>query len=217
MVTETDKPEIKKMVETKLEKIEPVVEETKQELEVVDYAMPDDTQKNMALAAEKMMEDLQAQMDEMRNEIEKLRIEKAQIVEEKKVYARELDAKEIELIEKQVSNTNAKQALREKIEAQKKFDNVMVRGKFLNQRAPGQAVKLTYMKYADDLAKWWTFEHNKIYTIPRGFADQINEYYAKIRFAPGEGPKTTQDGDMGEALDQTPIREQLYAFVPIGF
>lgn len=217
MVVETDKPGLKKIIEAEMPKVTPVVEEVKQELEVVNYQMPEEGQNNMVLAAEKMMEDLQSQMDEMRNEMEKLRVEKAQIIEEKKVYARELDDKEVVLVEKQINNTNKRQALKEKIEAQKKYDNVMVRGKFLNQRAPGQSVKLTYLKYDTDLAKWWPFEHNKIYTIPRGFADQINEYYANIKYNEGKGPTSIEDGAMGEALDHTPVREQIYAFVPVSF
>lgn len=164
------------------------------------------------------MEAIQQEMDQVRKELLELKEEKKQIEAEKKELSsrRELDADEIRIVEKQVNNSSKRQALREKIEAQKKYDSVMVKGKFLNQRAPGHSVKLPYMKYDTDLPKWWTLEHGQTYTIPRGFADQINEYYAKISYRERQGPIDNPD-DPGSALDHAPIREQIYAFVPLTF
>lgn len=108
----------------------------------------------------------------------------------------------------------------ELLEQQKAYDNVMVTGKFINQRAPGQSVKLTYHKYNTDPVKWYEFKHNQVYTIPRGFADQINEHYAKLIHAEGQragGKEVVTRTDGGFTELAAPIREQIYAFVPTNF
>lgn len=96
-----------------------------------------------------------------------------------------------------------------KVAEMKKHDDVPTRGKFMNLRAPGKSVKLTYVKYSTDAVKWWLFEHGKEYTIPRGFADQINEHYGKIQH------DKTDNENMAilESFEKDPI----YAFVPVSF
>src|SRR5208337_3979947 len=114
-------------------------------------------------------------------------------IEEKKIQlksmpAREIDEEEMLIIKKQVSGHSKNAGLKETIEKQKAYDNVQVTGKFINRRAPGQAAKLTYLKYNDDPVKWYNFEDGKVYTIPRGFADQINEAYYTPHFTQKQGP-----------------------------
>ena len=102
--------------------------------------------------------------------------------------ARELDEHELALVDRQISRTNNSAALREKIEKQKKIDSEMVTGKFINRRAPGQMAKLTYSRYDTDPVKWYEFQDGKVYTIPRGFADEIREYYHSPVFNQKIGP-----------------------------
>lgn len=167
---------------------------------------------------ESQLEALQTEMDLARKELEETKtLIQARRDELKSMNNREYDKKEIEISEKQITQGSEKSALKKKIEAQKEYDSVMVKGRFLNQRAPGQSAKLTYMKYDTDQAKWWLFEHNKVYTIPRGFADQINEYYAKITYNQ-KRDDVIQDPDRpGTSLEATPIRQQIYSFSPLNW
>ena len=92
----------------------------------------------------------------------------------KRMERREYSAKENEIADKQISQQVKGNAAKDIIEKQKAFDNVMVTGRFFNLRNPGQAQDLPYIKYSDDPVKLWHFEHGEVYTIPRGFADQLN-------------------------------------------
>jgi hypothetical protein len=132
------------------------------------------------------------------------------VVEEVKTSGRELDAFEKQLVEDQKSAYNTREEGKKLIDRKRDIDSQMVRGKFMNLRAPGQPVKLTYHKYSTDIEEGWkTFNHGEIYTIQRGFADQINNHYAKISFNKGTGQMN--------ALEATPSRSPIYAFVPLEF
>lgn len=113
-------------------------------------------------------------------------------------------------------------SLAEKIKTQKEYDNVLVTGKFHNLRAPGQSVKLPYHKYAEDPIKWYTFSHGQIYTIPRGFADQINggtendPCYYSPQFIKNEGIIVDPD-DPGTGIHSVDTSNKKYMFSPVGF
>lgn len=122
---------------------------------------------------------------------------------------RELDLVEQSIAERQINRTNAKSAREDRNAKLRELDSIEVTGKFMNLRAPGQPVKLTYLKHETDPVKWYNFNQGQIYTIPRGFADQINDHYARIIDVPSS--------DMGQALSGEKQRTPLYAFVPISF
>ena len=134
----------------------------------------------------------------------------AAVLEERVTPLRELDDVEKQLVENQKSIYNMREEGKKMIDRKRDVDSQMIKGKFMNLRAPGQPVKLTYHKYATDLEEGWkTFNHGEIYTIQRGFADQINNHYAKISFNKGTGQMN--------ALEATPSRSPIYAFVPLEF
>jgi hypothetical protein len=117
------------------------------------------------------LEQIQQELDLARVELEKTRLE----IETKKHELKLIGNAPVVVKPAETPAITIKDnSLKEKIESQKKYDNEMVTGKFSNLRAPGQSVKLPYLKYADDPVKWHEFNHGQIYTIPRGFADQIN-------------------------------------------
>lgn len=105
-------------------------------------------------------------------------------------------------------------ALEKKIEAMAQRDKELVTGKFINRRAPGQTVKLTYAKHKGDLDKWYTFQDGKTYTIPRGFADQLNEAYYTPKFVQKPGELTAEGGSVIQEVDTSNKR---YAFVATTF
>lgn len=169
---------------------------------------------NMSESA--VLENLQTEIDLARVELEKTRRE---IAEKKEIIEtgsrRELDRQEVVLVERQHTMSNEKKALKEKIEAQKAFDNQKVTGKFINRRAPGQPAKLAYIKYEDDPVKWYTLEDNKVYTIPRGFADQLNEHYYTPHFIQSQGEM--DPSRPCSAIHDVDTSNKKYSFVPTQF
>lgn len=174
------------------------------------------------VSQENKLESLHQEIDQARIELERTKRE----IEEKKhelqlAPRREISEQEKGIMDKQVTMSNEKTALRDKIAKQKAFDSVMVTGKFMNRRAPGQEAKLCYLKYDTDPVKWYVFQDGKVYTIPRGFADQINGgsdndpcYYT---------PKFNQkDGEMDpnkpcSGIHSIDTSNKKYAFVPTNF
>lgn len=120
-----------------------------------------------------------------------------------------------EVQSKNITMGNSKEAKRAVIEEQKRQDSRMVRGRFLNRRAPGQTVKLTYMKYEDDPVKWYEFRDGGTYEIPRGFADQINEYYHTPIFTQTEQFIDPSKPSSSIANVDTSVKK--YAFVDIEY
>lgn len=174
---------------------------------------------------EQMIEEVQTELDLARLDLEKTRLEIAQQKHElslmKITPSREITSQEKELSEKQVTMSNEKQTLKEKIDKQKEYDCVMVTGRFMNRRAPGQPVKLPYIKYETDPVKWYPFEDGKVYTIPRGFADQLNggdetnPCYYRPQFSQIQGemdPNKPQS-----VIHSVDTSNKIYSFVPINF
>jgi hypothetical protein len=169
---------------------------------------------------------LQTEIDEARLELEKTKKELEEKKQELKAIpaGREISQDEKELIERQKAKKGKKSELALKIEKQKAYDNVMVTGKFMNLRVPGQSKKLPYHKYPDDPIKWYNFNHGQVYTIPRGFADQINggteqtPCYYMPKFTQKAGDQVLSD-QVGEnsAIAAVDTSHKMYAFVPVNF
>ncbi len=169
---------------------------------------------------------LQTEIDEARLELEKTKKELEEKKQELKAVpeGREISQDEKDLMEKQKARKGKKSELAMKIEKQKAYDNVMVTGKFMNLRVPGQSVKLPYHKYPEDPIKWHPFNHGQVYTIPRGFADQINggkpedPHYYTPRFTQKTGDQVLSD-QVGEnsAIASIDASNKRYAFVPVNF
>jgi hypothetical protein len=163
-----------------------------------------------------VLESLETEIDKARLELEKAKSE----VEEKKAQlktmtAREVTEDEMIIVKKQVSMSSEKAALKAKIEKQRQHDSEMVTGKFMNRRAPGNAAKLTYMKYETDPVKWYNLEDGKVYTIPRGFADQLNEHYYTPHFIQKQGEM--DPNKPSGAIHDVDTSNKKYAFVPVNF
>lgn len=134
----------------------------------------------------------------------------------KRMERREYSAKENEIADKQVKAIDKAAGANSVHEKQKAFDSVKVTGKFYNLRNTGQSVKLPYIKYADDPVKWWPFEHGKVYTIPRGFADQINEHFYTPRFVQKQGPMDPNAPSQSQ-ISEVNTEDKRYSFVPVSF
>ena len=168
------------------------------------------TEVKMTIANEEELETVQKELDLARVELEKTKLE----IESKKQQLKEfpVQAKAIESPAVAIKDNT----LAQKIAEEKAKDNVMVTGKFYNLRAKGQQAKITYNKYVDDPVKWYVFQHGEIYTIPKGFADQINNHYYTPHFVKNEGqiidPSNPESGI--HAVDTS---DKMYSFTPINF
>lgn len=129
----------------------------------------------VAMSDENTVEVIEKEIDEKRMELEQIKKELEEKKEElKKIPAREISEDEKQIMERQKEASKERISQTAEMERRKAYDNQKVTGKFTNRRAPGQSVKLPYLKYADDPVKWYPFNDGGVYTIPRGFADQIN-------------------------------------------
>lgn len=164
------------------------------------------------------LDNIETEIDKARQELEKTKLE----IEEKKSQLRSMPAREVGedemiIVRKQVNMSNAQASLKAKIEKEKAIDSEMVTGKFINRRAPGQAAKLTYLKYETDPVKWYNLEDNKVYTIPRGFADQINDHYYTPHFIQKAPDEFMDPNRPSSAINDVDTSNKKYAFVPISF
>lgn len=176
-------------------------------------------QEKESMTTEIEVEGFRQELDVIRVEIERARIEMKELeLKKQELMAtparRELSEEEKTINDKLINVRSHNEGLRNKIEAQKAYDNMKVTGKFMNRRAPGNPVKLTYMKYADDPVKWYTFQDGAVYTIPRGFADQINDHYYRPKFIQKEGEMDPSNPSQIHSVDTS---NKSYAFVPVNF
>ncbi len=183
------------------------------------------------------IESLRLEIAEMKKEkelteIEKLRLEietmKKQLeqknISPKFIASREIDEDEMLIVKKQLTSQSRNSAGQEIIAKQKAKDNEMVTGKFINRRAPGKMEKLPYLKYADDPVVWKEFYDGQVYTIKRGFADQINGgddnnpcyYTPQFVQKTGELVPSEKIGENSQ-IHEVLTHNKKFAFVPINF
>ena len=176
----------------------------------------EETKSEVKMKEEAVLDSVQTEIDVARAELEKVKVE----IEEKKKELkseprREISKEERESSKNQLTTLNEQKAADSLIDQQKAFDNVKITGRFMNRRAPGQPAKLTYIKYADDPVKWYNFEDGKVYTIPRGFAEQINDYYHTPVFTQKQG--AMDPNAPTSQISEVDTSNKKYAFVPITF
>ena len=206
---------IKSLQENQKQEIPMTESTTIDQTEVLDNEM-DRVKSELEALKRAELELLESELDRVRNELESTKKQIKETAEEKKyVPRRELDEDEVIMVRKHANISVEKQALKKKIADQQAYDNVMVTGKFINRRAPGQPVKLPYLKYAEDQEGWKEFHDGRVYTIKRGFADQINEYYHTPVFTQKTGPMDAENPE--SQIDHVNTDNKKYAFVPVGF
>lgn len=170
---------------------------------------------SMVTNQEENLELIQQELDQARIELENTKRE----IEAKK---QELKSVPVSSIKDAPAIANKSESAKQKIAEMKARDSVMVTGKFYNLRVKGQAVKLPYQKYGDEPVKWHNFEHGQVYTIPKGFADQINggtetdPCYYTPHFIKNEGQIINPD-DPETGIHAVDTTDKKYSFVPLNF
>jgi hypothetical protein len=154
---------------------------------------------------------VQRQIEEKKLEMERF----GQTAPVKTSGLRDVTPEEQVIMDRHAERSVKSRELKIKMERQMEIDSEEITGRFMNRRAPGQPAKLTYQKYAHDPVKWWNLEDGKIYTIPRGFADQINNHYHTPVFTQKQG---IMDPNRPEsAIHEIDTSNKKYAFVPVSF
>jgi hypothetical protein len=185
--------------------------------------MSEDT--TASFSNENELESIQQSIDQARIDLENTKREieerKHQLELLKVTPSRHIDEDERKLIDKQATMSNEQVTLKNKIEKQRDYDSEPVTGRFMNRRAPGQGVKLPYIKHAIDPVKWYPLEDGKVYTIPRGFADQLNggtdedPCYYTPQFIQKQGEMDPNKPE--SAIHAVDSSNKKYAFVPVNF
>ncbi len=165
----------------------------------------------VVMSSEALLEEVQQEIDQARLELEKTRLE----IETKKQELKSM-VSSAPVVKDAPAVVLKDNSLMEKIAQEKLRDNEKVTGKFHNLRAKGMPAKITYMKYADDPVKWYTFEHGEIYTIPRGFAEQINDHYHTPHFIKEEG-RIIDPSNPGTGVHAVDTSDKMYSFTPVNF
>ena len=174
---------------------------------------------------EKELDSIQNEIDLARLELEKTKKQieetKSQLNSIRITPSREIDAEERAIVEKQISMSNERSCLKEKIERQRKIDSELITGRFMNRYRPGQPVKLPYIKYDTDPVKWNYLEDGKVYTIPRGFANQLNGGTDEdpCYYSPQFKQKQSEmdPNRPSSAIHSVDASNKKFAFVPVGF
>jgi hypothetical protein len=201
------------------------IEEVKKEVVMNTDIEPSTLEKEDNAGLEITLESIQQEIDKARQELEQTKIKLEEKRHELKTLPRrEIDETEQKIIDKQVNNINKKKNKNDVIEKQRIFDSQLVTGRFMNRRSPGQKVKLPYLKYSTDPVKWYELRDGGTYTLPRGFADQLNggddknPCYYTPKFVQKEGPQNLTE-TLGEnsMIAEVDTSNKKYAFVPIGF
>ncbi len=177
-------------------------------------SVQEEVKNEVVMSDEAALDSIQTEIDTSRKELEALKVT---IEETKKeiVARRDILPDEKEHIDRQVNRNNERNAKSAVIEKQKAIDNQKVTGKFINRRAPGQPAKLAYIHYDDDPVKWHNFEDGKVYTIPRGFADEINNYYHTPSFV--QKTEFMDPNAPSSVINEVDTSNKKYAFVPVNF
>ncbi len=190
------------------------LENEKENIEESIPALIDANLSNEESDKENQLEILNRELDEARIELERARLD----IEAKK---RELAALPVQVKAAESPAIAIKDSSGlEKIAAMKARDSVMVTGKFYNLRVKGQSVKLPYLKYGDEPVKWWPFSHGQVYTIPKGFADQINggtesdPCYYTPQFIKNENVIIDPD-EPGTGIHSVDTSDKKYSFTPM--
>lgn len=113
---------------------------------------------------------------------------------------------------------NMKSEHKKEMEAKKKEDSKIVKAEYMNSRGPHERLTKPYCKYAGDPIQIWHFIPGKVYEVPLGLVNEVND---KNKIMKRRSGLLSLDGtpvQQNEApLDRDEQGEWLHKFSPIGF
>ncbi len=107
---------------------------------------------------------------------------------------------------------------KKEIEKQKKEDSRMVKVEYLNSRGHHERLTKVYCKYAGDVIEIWHFIPNRVYEVPVGLVNEVND---KNKILPRRSGLVSIDATP-VTKDEAPLEkdtdgEWLHKFVAAGF
>jgi len=104
------------------------------------------------------------------------------------------------------------------LEKQKKEDSRMVKAEYMNSRGKHERLTKPYCKYAGDPLQIWHFIPGKVYEVPLGLVNEVNDKNKVMKRREGlmevDGKEVTKSG---APLDRDEEGEWLHKFVAVGF
>lgn len=107
---------------------------------------------------------------------------------------------------------------KKQMEAQKKEDARLVKAEYMNSRGKHERLTKPYCRYAGDPIQIWHFIPGKVYEVPLGLINEVND---KSKVMPKRSGLLSVDGNPVKR-DESPIDKDedgdwLHKFVPVGF
>lgn len=113
---------------------------------------------------------------------------------------------------------NMKPEHKKELERQKKEDARLVKAEYMNSRGRHERLTKPYCKYAGDPIQIWHFIPGKVYEVPLGLVNEVNDKNKVMKKRSGlvslDEKNVTEDGSP-LATDQE--GEFLHKFIPVGF
>lgn len=113
---------------------------------------------------------------------------------------------------------NMKPEQKKEMERQKKEDSKLVKAEYMNSRGRHERLTKPYCRYAGDPIEIWHFIPGKVYEVPLGLVNEVNDTSKIMKKRSGlvsvDGSPVTKD----EApLDKDQEGEWLHRFAAVGF
>jgi hypothetical protein len=113
---------------------------------------------------------------------------------------------------------NMKPEHKKEMESKKKEDSKLVKAEYMNSRGRHERLVKPYCKYAGDPIQIWNFIPGRVYEVPKGLVEEVND---KNKIMKKRSGLVSIDGQSLNK-DETPLGndvdgEWLHKFVPVGF
>jgi hypothetical protein len=113
---------------------------------------------------------------------------------------------------------NMKPEHKKELERQKKEDSKMVKAEYMNSRGRHERLTKAYCRYAGDPIQIWHFIPGKVYEVPLGLVNEVND---KTKNIPKRSGLVSVDGSSVNK-DESPLAkdeegEWLHKFSPVSF
>ena len=113
---------------------------------------------------------------------------------------------------------NMKPEKKKELEKQKKEDSRLVKAEYMNSRGPQERLTKPYCRYAGDPIQIWHFIPGKVYEVPIGLVNEVNDQNKVMKKRQGlvslDGSNVTKTG---APLDRDQEGEWVHKFVPVSF
>lgn len=113
---------------------------------------------------------------------------------------------------------NMKPEYKKECEKQKKEDGRLVKAEYMNSRGRHERLTKPYCKYSGDPIQIWHFIPGKVYEVPLGLVNEVNDKNKVMKKRSGlvevDGKEVNKDGT---PLDNDQEGEFLHKFIAVGF